>query len=112
MHLNKMALCVSNLQGGYLMLFSHKQKSCELLEIPERILAGMTTLSFSWLPELGICNLQNKFKIKYPAGPAGTVELTDYFAIQSFLSPPFLLSLALNELLNCSLGLFVFTSAR
>lgn len=75
MHLNKMALCVSNLQGGYLMLFSHKLKSWELLEIPGRILAGMTTLSFSWLPELGICNLQNKFKIKYQAGGAGTVEL-------------------------------------
>lgn len=45
----------------------------------------MTTFSFSWLPELGICNLQNKFKIKYPAGPAGTVELTDYFAISSLL---------------------------
>lgn len=36
MHLNKMALCVSNLQGGYLMLFPHKPKSCELLEIPGR----------------------------------------------------------------------------
>lgn len=51
---------------------------------------GMIVLSFSWLPELGICNLQNKFKIKYPAGQVGTVDLTNGSAVQSiFLFSPF-----------------------
>lgn len=66
---------------------------------------GMTALSFSWLPELGICNLQNKFKIKYPAGQVCTVDLTNWFAIQSiFLFSPllsfllFLFLLCLSEL--------------
>lgn len=96
------------------MLFPPKLKSWELLKIPGRILAGMTTLSFSWLPELGICNLQNKFKIKYPAGPAGAAELTDCFAIQSVFTPSSLHAFpgSVTGLLNCSLGLFVFNSAH
>ena len=56
---------------------------------------GMTALSFSWLPELGICNLQNKFKIKYPAGQVCTVDLTNWFAIQSFSPSPQLVSFPL-----------------
>ena len=50
---------------------------------------GMSALSFSWLLERSICNLQNKFKIKYPAGQVCTVDLTSWFAFNpSFSFPP------------------------
>ena len=60
---------------------------------------GMTALSFSWLLERSICNLQNKFKIKYPAGQVCTVDLTNWFAVSinlfpSLVSFPLLLSLS------------------
>lgn len=62
---------------------------------------GMTTLSFSWLPELGICNLQNKFKIKYPAGQVSTVDLTNWFAVQSIFLFSLLVSFPLSLFFPC-----------
>lgn len=96
-HLGKMALCFSYFGRGIYNDFFSPQKwsNVSYLGSMRVFWRGMTALSFSWLPELGICNLQNKFKIKYPAGQVCTVDLTNWFAIQSFSPSPQLVSLPL-----------------
>lgn len=113
-----MVLCFSSLvlEGGYIMISPPPslppppQQKWSNLGSMRLFWRGMTALSFSWLPEPGICNLQNKFKIKYPAGQVCTVDLTNWFAIQLIFFSPFPLSLlSPSQWTHCS-RLFIFST--